>query len=223
MNRTDRIISVLKNNKYLAVLVVAATVMIGLAQFTNAVRDLKRIFTSTPAPIKPIRFSESDFSREANPRFGFSFVYPKTWDRHDLDNADGNRYVNPTDTDVQCSFWGGYAVVSPTLKEWIDWSLSINASRPGFELIHNVESGRHVVGWSEEGDRVTEIREQIEGRRIVYRYKSEDGQSITFMQLFLQVEDRQISALCRAPDGQFPVYQPLFLALLADVRVLMKR
>ena len=219
MNRTDRLISVLKDNKYLAVVVVIGLVVIGVAQFTTALRDLKQHLTSAPEPVKPFEFSESDLRRETNPRFQFSFVYPKTWDRMDPDNADGNRYLNPTEPSVQCTFWGGHAVVTADLQEWINWSLAQDASRPGFELVHNVVSGRHIVEWEEKGEPISEIREQIEGRRVVYRQHGEDGK-LTFMQLFLQVGDRQIGALCQAPDKRFPVYEPLFLALLADVRVL---
>jgi hypothetical protein len=68
---------------------------------------------------------EEDLELETNARFGFSFLYPKNWDRRDPHGNDGNVYTHPKDRGVEMRAWGNYAVVSPSLDEWVKWTLDI--------------------------------------------------------------------------------------------------
>jgi hypothetical protein len=219
-SRTEKIIFAINNHRYLAFFLVACIGIVGLATLTDSITSIRQFFSLTPKLAETVNFSEDDFSREANPRFSFSFLYPKTWDRFDPDNGDGNRYVDPVNPDVQCSFWGNLAVSSSNLEESVDWALSMAAEEPDFEMIANVESGRHQVSWMEINGEIQQSREQIEGRRVVYRSRPEGKTTVISMHLFLHTGDREIHALCQSPESLFPAYQPLFLALLAEVRVL---
>lgn len=219
-SRTEKIIFAFQNHKYFAILVAACIGIIGLSALTNSIASIRQHFGLIPKPIEAVRFSEDDFDRQANSRFSFSFPYPKTWDRFDPENADGNRYVDPVNPDVQCSFWGNLSISSSNLWESVDQSLSMASEEPGFELISNVESGRHQVTWMNIDGEIQEIREQVEGRRVVYSSRPKGKASVVFMHLFLHTGDREIHALCQAPKALFPAYQSLFLALLAEVRVL---
>jgi len=220
VSRTDKIIADLRNNKYLAPFIAIGIGLVALAVLTDSITSIQQFFGLSPGPMTTVTFSESDFNREANPRFLFSFLYPKTWDRFDPENGDGNRYRDPKNSDIHCSFSGSHAVLSSSLEESVDWSLAQAAKEPGFEMITNVESGRHQVSWTEIDGKVQEFRKQIEGRRVVYRSKPEGNTSLISMELFLYTGDREIHALCQAPESLFPAYEPLFLTLLAEVRVL---
>ncbi len=220
VSRTDKIFLALKNHKYLTYIFVAFAGVIGLAHLTDSITSIQQFFGLSPEPMTTVTFSEGDFNREANPRFLFSFLYPKTWDRFDPENGDGNRYRDPKNSDIHCSFWGSLAVLSPNLEDSVDWSLAQAAKESGFEMITNVESGRHQVSWTDMDGKVQEFREQIRGRRLVYRSKPEGNTSVISMELFLHTGDREIRALCQAPESLFPAYEPLFLTLLAEVRVL---
>jgi len=64
--------------------------------------------------------------RTSNLRFGFSFIEPKTWDRLDPTNGDGNGYTHPTKPDVNISVSGHYDVlnegdVSSSVGSRLDW------------------------------------------------------------------------------------------------------
>lgn len=167
------------------------------------------------------QLSNQDLETEINTRFGFSFSYPKTWDRADPANADGNSYFDPKEPGVSLTAWGGFAVVSPTLDDYVSFSLHQAERHSGFKLLLDRESGRMLVGWDTLGSGSTETREQIQGRRIVYEV-NDSSKRYTIMQVFTQVDSVQFSLRCRAPSSLYPAYQDLFLRLVSSLRVLSK-
>jgi len=108
--------------------------------------------------------------RESNPRFGFSFVHPYTWDREDPTNSDGNRFRHPIDPQIEMAAWGGYAVLFPDLYSWVNKTIEFLAQEKGFHLLRRVPAGGHIFDWSkdEASGRLTETQGQVEGLRIIY-------------------------------------------------------
>jgi len=87
--------------------------------------------------------------RESNSRFGFSFAHPLVWDRQDPTNGDGNTYRDPQDSRIELRAWGGYAIISPDLHSWVDWTIARLQREDGFCLLAKVPSGRHLVDWEQ--------------------------------------------------------------------------
>jgi hypothetical protein len=184
----------------------------------EAFRDVGR--STGDARLSALSFSfDERLGLEINPRFGFSFLYPKEWDRRDPDNNDGNVYVHPTDERIEMRAWGGYAVVSPSLEDWVQWTLGHEAQRPGYRLLMDRASGRHVHYFTESKEGVVECRMQIDGRRVVYD-GGEGGGSTTTMQVFTQFESSQFAIRCKAPVSEFSRYEHLFLTVGQSLRVL---
>ena len=158
--------------------------------------------------------------RESNSRYGFSFAHPLVWDRQDPTNGDGNTYRNPLDSRIELRAWGGYAIISPDLHSWVDWTIECLQREDGFCLLARVPSGRHLVD-REDGARgeLVESRQQVEGFRIVYN-TLEDGQPFTSMQTFLQFDDTQVGLSCRAPSATYGLYEELFLVISNELRIL---
>lgn len=165
-----------------------------------------------------VHFQE-DLELEINPRFGFSFLYPKNWDRQDPENSDGNSYKHPKNSRIEIRAWGGYAVVSQTLDEWVSWMMERETQKPGFQILRNTESGRHVYYYRQTEKGVIKSREQIRGRRVVFRYE-ESAEAFTAMQVSTQFGNAQFAIRCEAPSGKYPGYEDLFIVLGQSLRVL---
>ena len=158
--------------------------------------------------------------RESNPRFGFSFMHPSVWDRQDPANADGNIYRHPEDFRIEIRAWGSYAVLVSDLHSWVEQTIKYLKVTPGFQLLTDVPSGLQVVDWVDNGkDGFTQIRQQVEGRRIAY-VSEVDQEPFTSTQTFVQLDDTQICLLCRAPSASYRRYEDLFLIISKELRVL---
>jgi hypothetical protein len=158
--------------------------------------------------------------RQSNPRFGFSFVAPATWDRQDPANGDGNTFRHPRDPRIEIRAWGGYAVVSPDLDSWVDWTIEALGRGEGFRLLSRTPAGAWLVDWRHRLWREPiEVRRQVEGRRVVFE-AVEAGQPMLSMQSFIQFDDVQVSVLCTAPAALFGRYEDLFLVISKEIRVL---
>lgn len=216
----DQVVSWLRNNWFFALIGLILGAIVWLARASNAIRDIISNWRSiTKSTQEPIKFNPEDLERETNPRFGFSFLYSKTWDREDPMNANGNTFVDPKNPEVRMSTWGAYGVVWPTLEELVSEILKDAGHKPGYRLIRNVESGRHMIAWQEREGTLVEFRRQIEGRRLQYQY-IEGRKRKTVVEVLTEVEDKQFGVCCEAPSHLYPAYEDLFLALLAGLRVL---
>lgn len=163
---------------------------------------------------------DGQLRRESNPRFGFSFVHPSLWDRQDPTNGDGNTYRHPKDPRIVLAAWGQYAVVSPDLHSWVEWTIAYLRSKSGFCLLARVPAGGHLVDWQDERRKEQiAIYEQVEGFRIVYK-TDEDAQSFTTTQTFLQYGDTQFGLVCTAPSALYGRYEDLFLSISKELRIL---
>jgi len=161
-----------------------------------------------------------NFDREANVRFGFSFLYPREWDRKDPMNGDGNTYVNPKNPDVKILAWGSYAVLYENINEAVIKTIESMKREKKFKLLYDTESGRHAYSWEKENDEVAETREQVEGRRFVYQCFV-DKKKITYMHLITQKDDIQFSIKCEAPSKAYSDYEDLFLHIVSSIHILV--
>ena len=122
-SETDKLIFGLKNKRIVAISIVIALLLAGIASVTTNLREIVSFVNGIMGKPTMERMSDQDLETEVNPRFGFSFSYPKTWDRVDPANADGSSYFDPKEPRVSFSAWGGYAVVSRTLDDYVSFSL----------------------------------------------------------------------------------------------------
>ncbi len=210
-------LSWLKNNWFFALIaiILGALVWVWLVKISKAVRDITNNWKSIRKSVKEqIKFNQEDLQRETNRRFGFSFLYPKTWDRKDPMNADGNTFVDPKNPEVSVVAWGEHAVSGETLEYWISEVLEKASLKAGYRLIRIVECSRHIMVWDEREGKWVPSWEQIEGGRLQYEYL-ERGKRKTIVEMLTQVEDTQFAVRCEAPSDLYPAYEKLFLALLA--------
>ena len=124
----DQVINGIKANRLIFALGfglgLALALLLWFARIANALRDVVAFFKSlSKRPHDLVSFTPNDLEREVNPRFGFSFLHPKTWDRRDPMNADGNTYFDPKHQDVRMLAWGSYGVLYPTLDVWVSETL----------------------------------------------------------------------------------------------------
>ena len=80
-----------------------------IAKVLDFLSKLKAAFRVFRPSQQPYRYSPADIGREHNVRFGFAFDYPKTWDRGDPHNVDGNMYLHPLDRQINVRVWGRFA------------------------------------------------------------------------------------------------------------------
>jgi hypothetical protein len=174
------------------------------------------------ASISVLESIHGRLQRESNPRFGFSFVHPAVWDRQDPTNGDGNTYRHPKDSRIRLAAWGQYAVVSPDLLSWVNWTIECLQRETGFCLLARVPAGGHMFDWEERTPSgATTLRQQIEGFRIVYQTE-ESGSPFTTTQTFLQYGDTQVGLCCSAPSIMYSHYEDLFLVISKELRILGK-
>jgi hypothetical protein len=182
----------------------------------------RRLGVRAPQLVAPAGFEAlyGQLERDSNPRFGFSFLHPKLWDRADPDNADGNTYRHPTNPRVEIRAWGGHAVVCTDLSSWVAWTLETSRKKPGFSLLAEARAGGKVVDWDvrRQNTRV-QSTQQINGYRIVFQAE-EDGARYTYMQTFLQLDDTQVSLLCRTPTESYGTFEELFLVISKEIYIL---
>jgi len=163
---------------------------------------------------------DSTLEWESNPRFGFSFAHPSTWDRDDPTNADGNCFHDPLNPQVEIAAWGGYAVLSPDLYSWVEQTIGFIERDLGFRLITRIASGGHIFDFdTNEADSVCQTRQQVEGIRVVYTIE-EKSVMFTVMQKFFQHGKTQFSIMCKAPSKIFDQYEGLFLDIATKFRIL---
>jgi hypothetical protein len=165
-----------------------------------------------------ITAAPGDFEREINPRFGYSFLYPTLWDRHDPGNGDGNWYTHPSDTRIETRVWGNFAD-EDALPAEVAGELEVLADKKRFRVVHNTYSGKHVVDHVETDQGIVTTSEQIEGYRIVYEFE-ENGDLITVMRLIVQYRNAQFSVRCQVPSSLYPSYEQIFLKLVHGIRVI---
>jgi hypothetical protein len=157
---------------------------------------------------------------ESNARFGFSFVHPSVWDRQDPTNGDGNTYRHSQDSRIKLNAWGQYAVVSPDLHSWVDWTIECLRGENGFCLLSRAPAGGHLVDWVGLGrNKPLMSRQQVEGCRIVYNTE-QNGQPVTTTQTFLQFSNIQVGLCCEAPSVSYGYYEELFLVISKKLRIL---
>ncbi len=176
-------------------------------KYIDAVQDLYRRARNIPslASVEAI-----ELVTDSNPRFAFQFDHPKIWDRMDPSNSDGSSYSHPKYPNVRISVWGGYNILDETLDNWVtkamslhklDWAIEKNLKQ---RLI--VDSGKILL---EEKLNVT-CRTNLNGKRVVYDVKI-DNRKYRAMQIFVQVDNRQLGIRCIAPTYLFESFEFLFL------------
>lgn len=58
-----------------------------------------------------------EFESNINSRFGFKFLYPKTWDRSDPMNNDGNKYIHPTNEKISITGSASFSFIEDDIFE----------------------------------------------------------------------------------------------------------
>jgi len=225
----DELLNIIKNNYILAIALIVGFVLGQINNITSFINNIIKIWRlknkllnkNTPY----VNFNEENFEKETNIRYGFSFLYPKTWDRTDPPtNSDGNTYVHPKNQDIKMLAWGNYDI-EESLDEKIeedDIPVSFFAKlfkRKKNRILLYVESGKNFAKWSKKNSALSMHREQLMGRRLVYQFKR-DKKKITAMHCSTSFDDTVYNVLCEAPSNIFSEYEDLFIFLYANLKIL---
>ncbi len=213
LTATEKVFKKIQNNKGIALIIVSGTIILSVIGFIDKIADFMGAITRT----EKIAFSDADFAHDANSRFAFSFDYPKTWDRTDPANSDGNTYICPKNDFVTLRVWGSWSgalMGDATTEEFL-------RQKAKYNLVSKRESGKNYYEWNEIDDDVVETREQIPGIRMVYEYFDTD-RKVKMRALLIETthNDRSVSLMCEAPANLYPSYEDLFLELGSRLRIL---
>jgi len=219
----DKVLNFIKNN-YFLVIVFGIGYILGqinnIISFINNIIEIRRLKNKLLNKNKSyVNFNEENFEKETNVRFGFSFLYPKTWDRKNPPtNSDGNTYIHPKNQDIKMLAWGRYII------EEVTDLISVNpeyCKRKKVRILLDVELGKNYDIWSEQNGIDTLYREQLIGRRIVYQFKR-NKKKITAMESITSLEETEYHILCEAPSNIFSEYENLFIFLHSNLKILQK-
>ena len=225
----DKVLNIIKNNYFFAIALAIGFILghiNNIISFIDVITKRRRLKNKLLNKYTPyVNFNKDNFEKETNVRFGFSFLYPKTWDRKDPPtNSDGNIYIHPKNQDIKMYAWGNYNIEESLEEniEEVDIPESFYAKyfkRKKNHILLDVESGKNFDIWSKKNDEVSMYREQLMGRRLVYQFKR-DKKKITAMHCSTSFADTKYNVLCEAPSNIFSEYEDLFIFLYANLKIL---
>ncbi len=164
----------------------------------------------------------ANLKRSSNPRFGFSYMEPRTWDRFDPINGDGNRYVHPTKTDIIYIVSGIHEELDEDeINTAIENHLNYLKKVKGFNLILSSPSGGYFYDYT---DANTIIEQKIEGWRLKYKLTDRKSKNrLTVLEFKCYYDGVCFTVYCRSPDKEYDNFEDFFLYLISEFRVLGKR
>jgi hypothetical protein len=162
----DRIINRAKDHPVIVVLLFLAFLATAFGAILDVPSKVYDAWHVLNPPDEPYEFSQKDLVRTSNPRFGFSFLHPRTWDRKDPTNSDGHTFVNPMDNDTEIAAWGQFDVVEGSSGMHDDTQKQLL----GYRLIEDVEKGMWLVDTKVVNGERKPVRTEIPGRRLKYEY-----------------------------------------------------
>lgn len=165
------------------------------------------------------KIENSNLHRTSNPRFGFSFVEPRTWDRIDPDNEDGNRYFHPTKECVSFSISGIHDVFEEgEIYNTISNHLDTLRDKKRFKLLLSRSSGSYCVDYPSEN---TVNTEKISAWRLKYNLKDKNtGIILTVLEFKCNYDGICFTIYCQAPKKEFENFEDFFLFIISEFRVL---
>lgn len=159
-----------------------------LAQYVQLGKLIREWWVEDDEPVVPL---DSDLERVHNDRFGFSFDYPRHWNRKTSTDNDGHIITHPNNSQIEIRGWGTHNVLKQGLKQWAE---EMSGHEPDIVVT--------------EISVTTRTREPIklEGRRVTTKLENR-----WFVQVLLEHRGVQASVLCACPKRLFPKYEKFFV------------
>jgi hypothetical protein len=201
-------------------LIIALTGII--ARITDVIKLLSKIiplFKRRKPAFEIYKIEKSNLNRTINPRFGFSYIEPKNWDRFDPTNNDGNRYLHPNKTDVSFAIWGMYDVFEDG-NVWmsIERREKYLKNEKCYKLILSRPCGTYYNNYPDENSVETE---KIEAWRLKYKIKDKQtGKRVTVIEFLCNYNNKRYTILCQARNKDFLMFEDFFLFLISEFRIL---
>jgi hypothetical protein len=163
------------------------------------------------------KIENTNLMKTSNPRFGFSFVEPRTWDRSDPLNGDGNSYSHPTKTNVSYSVSGMYDVFDDgDTYASVKRKLVVLKEKKKFRLLVDRQCGSYQIDYPNK----TSINlEQISAWRLKYQYK-ESGNNITVIEFICNYKGVCFTVQGKANSKDFEKYEDFFIFLISEFKIL---
>lgn len=190
-----------------------------IADIIKLIDNIIGIINKRKNKTEVFKIENSNLQRTSNPRFGFSFVEPRTWDRFDPDNGDGNRYLHPTKESVSFSVSGIHDVSNEVdIYTTIDNHLSSLSKVKKFKLLLSRSSGSYCIDYPDEN---TVNTENISAWRLKYNIKDiESGIHLTVLEFKCNYDGICFTVYCQASKKEFEKFEDFFLYIISEFRVL---
>ena len=200
---------------YVIIAFIFGNISATLLNWIKLIQEVKRIFKKKS--LESYEIKSEYWGHNSNPRFGFSFSEPLSWDRIDPHNNDGYKYMNPEDSNVHFSLSGQYdALELSTIEAIVEWHLSIYKKKKGFKLVSSNESGRILYDYPDEK---TVVRQNVSGWKMIYDSLHE-GKRIRSMDFISKFDDTIFHIHCQAPKNQFKKYENFFMKIITSFSIL---
>jgi hypothetical protein len=147
--------------------------------------------------------------REANARFGFSFLYPVGWKRFEPTNADGVRLTAPENHHVQILGFGRFQVAA-SLPEGAVSSTSLLNSQP--DRVRLISDAPTTI------ENASGETKPAVARKVIFQ-REVDGAVIKTLEVIAEVGDVEVCVRCEAPLEDFPAFEKLFSDVIQSLRV----
>jgi hypothetical protein len=161
-------------------------------------------------PVERINLSDADLMEDYNARFGFTYLYPKTWNRSYLPvNGDGTSYTDPKNENVEVRASGSLIVLPENRPDLICKSNEPDCT----------PSGRNVFLQKKDGTK--QIYYKIDG----VRRREEvvlSGKGYTVISITTIYKESVISISCQAPSDTYENYEDLCNRLVASLSIVEK-
>ncbi len=202
----------------------AALILLGVVgSAIGGVRAVTDLFSHEERrPTTVVTVPSRLIARDGNPRFGFWFSYPQTWDRTDSPNGDGNVFNPPDDAGVELRVWGANLANLPVVGGQPD-SLPalVQRNRDSIRSAGGAVLESRPYGLHREGEVDGHASsEQISGWRLRFRRPGEGAQpASTALWVFTVLDGRQADIQCQAPTSRYPAYEDLCNELVSTLRL----
>jgi hypothetical protein len=202
-----------------SIILVAGAVLSRIIDIITFLKNLKELFKKSNNVKECYKIESSNLNRTSNPRFRFSYIEPRTWDRLDPDNGDGSKYMHPTKSNISFSVSGMHDVledgdVSNTIKRQVE---SLSKQR-GFKLLLSRPSGSYYYDFPDENTIETQ---KIRAWRLKYNLLDRSsGKLLTIFEYRCNFDGVCFTIHCQVPRKEFDIYEEFFLLIISEFRVL---
>lgn len=205
LTRLERLKRQVTDNKVGAFVAAALVVIAAVGGAVGSVQAIFDLFKSSPEPA--VKVAQEDLGLVANPRYGFKFKYPLSWERMDPENGDGTRFVGD-EPGVEIVAYG-YAENTAEFED-LDQRTIAQVSDGTIVKQPVTQLATRLID--------EQSAEEVEGRRVLVRFAAaKPDPAVTALVFTLHLKDHGVTIRCQAPTAQYTRYAGLCTQLIGTL------